>query len=296
MMIKIAKLFFSILAIVIFFISCTSKDERKLKISVTTWIGYSPLFYAQEKGWLEPLNIKLLKVGSLAENAYLYEAGNSDAYVGTQFEYNFINSKINSLIPIILFDKSNGGDMIMGNLSLDEIKKYDDIIDIYLEMDSINSILMEDFIKKSNLSNKQFNYINKDQLYISKLNNLNKPALIVTYSPYNITLERNGFKELSSTKNNQDLLVVDALFTTKEKFNDNKDKFLQLKKLIDLSIQNLKNNPKEYYDTVKPYLENNSYNEFLTSLDDISWINRNSSQELNQKLNDSNFPTKDILK
>ncbi len=160
-MIKILKIFFSILGIVILFTSCSSKNEKKLKISATTWIGYSPLFYAQEKGWLEPLNIKLLNVGSLAENAYLYKAGNSDAYVGTQFEYNFVNSKINSLTPIILFDKSNGGDMIMGNLSLDEIREYNDIIDIYLEMDSINSILMENFLKKYNLSDKQFNYINK---------------------------------------------------------------------------------------------------------------------------------------
>lgn len=297
-MLKKIRTFVSLIGMIVLLSSCTIQDEKKLKISTTSWIGYAPLFYAQEKNWLEPLNIKLLTVASLAENMYLYKAGNSDAYVGTQFEYNFMNSKTYSLIPIILFDKSNGGDVIMGNLSIDEIKKSNQIIDIYLEMDSINSILIEDFIKKFDLLNKQFNYINKDQIYISRLNNDNnkKPILVVTYVPYNTSLEKNGFKELSSTKDNSDLLVIDALFTTKELYYKNEKKFIELKKIIDLSIKNLQSNPKEFYNVVKPYLGNITFDEFTASLNDILWINKNLSPQLNEKLENSNFPTKDILK
>ena len=150
----IKKLSFLILSIFLL-TSCSIQNEEKLKISTTTWIGYTPLYYAKEKGWLEPLNIKLLNVVSLSENMYLYKAGNSDAYVGTQYEYNVL--KKDNLIPIIMFDKSNGGDIVMSNYSVNDLLKTDSKIDVYLEMDSINSIVFDDFIKQYNLSNKQFN-------------------------------------------------------------------------------------------------------------------------------------------
>jgi len=103
--------------------SCSSEKQEKLEISTTTWIGYSPLFYAKEKVWLKPLNIKLMHVSSLSENMYLYQAGNADAYVGTQYEYNMLIKKEPSLIPVMLFDRSNGGDVVMSNLSIEELQK-----------------------------------------------------------------------------------------------------------------------------------------------------------------------------
>ena len=209
------KHFILLTCLILFFSSCGIQENKKIKISITTWIGYTPLFYAKEKKWLEPFNIKLLNVVSLSENMYLYKAGNSDAYVGTQYEYNFLSNENKNLTPIMLFDKSNGGDVLLSNISLEKLLKTDEQIDAYLEIDSINSILLEDFLKIHNLKNKKINYINEDQAYISKLKSkdLKNPTIIVTYTPYNYDLEKNGFSELSSTKNSSDLLVIDAMFT-----------------------------------------------------------------------------------
>lgn len=282
--------------IVFLFTSCSLENGKKIKISATTWIGYTPLFYAKEKSWLEPLNIKLLNVVSLSENMYLYKSGKSDAYVGTQYEYHYLVKNMESLTPILLFNKSNGGDVIMGNLDIEELEKIEDKIDVYLEMDSINSILFEDFINKHNLKNKNYNYINKDQAFISELKTSQNPTIIVTYVPYNIKLEKNGFKNLASTKDNLDLLVIDAMFTTKELFLENKQTFIELKKLVDKSIVNLQKDPKEFYETIKDYLPNTDYEEFLKSLDDIIWINKDVSPKIIEKLSDNNFPTRDLLK
>lgn len=282
--------------IVFLFTSCSLENGKKIKISATTWIGYTPLFYAKEKSWLEPLNIKLLNVVSLSENMYLYKSGKSDAYVGTQYEYHYLVKNMESLTPILLFDKSNGGDVIMGNLDIEELEKIEKQIDVYLEMDSINSILFEDFINKHNLKNKNYNYINKDQAFISELKISQNPTIVVTYVPYNIKLEKNGFKNLASTKDNLDLLVIDAMFTTKELFLENKQTFIELKKLVDKSIVNLQKDPKEFYETIKDYLPNTDYEEFLKSLDDIIWINKDVSPKIIEKLSDNNFPTRDLLK
>ena len=280
----------------LFFTSCSLENEKKLKISTTTWIGYTPLYYAKEKGWLEPLNIKLLNVVSLSENMYLYKAGNSDAYVGTQYEYNILVKKIDSLIPVMLFDKSNGGDVILGNINIEDIKNTTQSIDVYLEMDSINSILFEEFIKFNHIEDKNFNYINKDQAYISRLKNLENNSIIVTYTPYNVFLEKNDFKELSSTKNNSDLLVIDGMFTTKQTFNENKKAFIELKKAINNALINLEKDPKEFYETIKAYLPDTTYEDFLKSLDDIVWINKNTPEKIVEKLNNNNFPTRELIK
>lgn len=182
-------------------VSCSTEKYQKLKISSTTWIGYSPLFYAKEKGWLEPYNIKLSHVVSLSENMYLYEAGNADAYVGTQYEYSVMSKKDKTLLPIITFDRSYGGDLIMSNLSIEALQKASHI-DAYLELDSINNTLLTDFMVQHEIDVKKINYINKDQANIATLQNSAslKPTIIVTYSPYNISLEKNGFDEIASTK------------------------------------------------------------------------------------------------
>jgi len=291
------KKFVFLLFVVLSFSSCV-EDNKKIKITTSTWIGYAPLFYAKEKNWLEPLNIKLLNVVSLSENMYLYKAGNADAFVGTQYEYNFLLQEDKTLIPIMVFDKSNGGDMILSNLTLDELSKTNKDIDAYLEIDSVNSILLNDFIRSNNLQDKKINYINEDQSNISRLkaNEINNPTIIVTYTPYNNILEKNYFRELSSTKKSDDLLIIDGMYVKKDFYYENKETFVKLKKLVDDSIINLQNNPKEFYNTVKPYLTNISYEEFLSSLNDIIWLNKDIPTNILEKLDNSNFKTKDLIK
>ena len=291
------KKFVFLLFVVLSFSSCV-EDNKKIKITTSTWIGYAPLFYAKEKNWLEPLNIKLLNVVSLSENMYLYKAGNADAFVGTQYEYNFLLQEDRTLIPIMIFDKSNGGDMILSNLTLDELSKINKEIDAYLEIDSVNSILLNDFIRSNNLQDKKINYINEDQSNISRLkaNEINNPTIIVTYTPYNNILEKNSFRELSSTKKSDDLLIIDGMYVKKDFYYENKETFVKLKKLVDDSIINLQNNPKEFYNTVKPYLTNISYEEFLSSLNDIIWLNKDIPTNILEKLDNSNFKTKDLIK
>jgi NitT/TauT family transport system substrate-binding protein len=286
------------LFILFFLSSCELKHNKKLRISITPWIGYTPLLYAKEKSWLNNLDIKLLTVVSLSENMYLYKAGNSDVYVGTQYEYNVLSQKDKTLFPIMMFNRSNGGDIVMGNLTIEQFQNLEKPIDIYLEMDSINSVILADFVKKYKLENKVLNYKNKDQSSIAQLNTnkITNPTLIITYIPYDVKLKGNGFKELSSTKDNLNLVVVDAMFTTKDVLDKHKEKFHKLKRIIDKSIINLKNDPKEYYEKIKKYIPQTNYQEFLSSLDDIVWINENPSQKLLERLRESNFPTRNIIK
>lgn len=293
-MFKKVSLFILILFL---FTSCFSPYDKPLKISATTWIGYTPLFYAKEKGWLEPLNIKITNVVSLAENMALYQSGNFDAYVGTQYEYSVLSPKESSLHAVMMFDRSYGGDVVMGNVSINELKNTNAAIDVYLEMDSINITLLKDFLKKYKLEEKKFNYINKDQAYVSTLkeSEMKNPTLVVSYSPYDNFLTKNGFKELASTKESLDLLVVDAMFTTDKVYDEHQKQFVELKKLVEKSLSALEANPKEYYETIKVYLPETSYEDFQHSLKDIIWINKTISPQLQERLNQADFPIRKVI-
>jgi NitT/TauT family transport system substrate-binding protein len=228
---------------------------------------------------------------------YLYRAGKSDAYVGTQYEYGVLSKELPSLRPIMMFDRSYGGDIIMSNSSIKELQNETGSIDAYLEMDSINNTLIKDFINKHELQNKDINYINKDQTQISLLDikNMDKKIIIVTYVPYNKELEENGFKEIASTKDGLDLFVVDAMFTKKQVLNEHNKQFIELKKLVDRGIDILKSDPKGIYDVIKPYMLNMKYDEFRNSLKDIIWINKELPQELKSRMRQSNISTRDLI-
>ena len=88
-------------------------------------------------------------------------------------------------MPIMMFDRSNGGDMGMSNVSINELQNTKESIDAYLEMDSINHTILSDFVSKYALQDKTINYINEDQKYIStlKVKDMRRPTIIVTYTP-----------------------------------------------------------------------------------------------------------------
>ncbi|MCT7499538.1 substrate-binding domain-containing protein [Aliarcobacter cryaerophilus] len=280
---------------IIFLTSCVNDKKDKLRVVTSNWIGYTPLFYAREKGLLDKLNIQLLSVVSLSESLHTYKSKHADIFLGTQYEYEEAFKRDNQVVPIMLLNKSDGGDVVMSSLTLEEIKKEDKQIDVFLELSSVNSSVFDDFITKHNIKNKNFNYVNKDQSFIAQQKEFKNPTIVISYNPYNITLEKNGLKTLETTKDNIEILIVDAMFTTNDILIKYKDELKELKKIIDIAIDDLEKDEKAYYDLIKDYLYDTSFEEFQQSLSNIKWINKNIDQNILDSLKEHNFPTKELL-
>ena len=292
------KILVSLTFIAMMISSCSSlKDEKPIVVSTNAWIGYSPLFYAREMGWLKEANVELLSVVSLGENMHLYSSGASDVFTGTQHEFNKQRDEHPDLIPIMLFDQSNGGDAVMSNRTIEQLQKSTDEIEVYLEMDSINEELLKYFLNKNNISEDKLARKSRvqDEIQLLKNTDQSPPMIIVTYDPYNMTLAKNGFKEVASTKKN-DLFVVDAMYVSSKMYYDKKENFEKLNAIMEGSIAALQKNPKEFYQKVKPYLENPTYAEFTHMLGNIKWIHQKPSPQLQQQMEEIQFPTKDIMK
>ncbi len=262
-------------------VSCSSQnDQKEIKIATNAWIGYAPLFYAKEQGKLDGLGFTLIHNVSLAEAADIYSVGRADMVTTTQHEYYFLKNVTNDIVPVILLDRSNGGDMILSNKSVTELKKAKEI-DAYLEVDSINAELLKEFMQKNGLKEEQMRFINKDQQKIQDVPyEPSRAIVIVTYSPYDVTLKEKGFKEVASTRDLESLVVIDALCARKEVATNQRSRLKRLKSIIDASIEEIKKDPKRSYEHVAKYLGNISYDEYLASLQLIEWINKPSKEIL----------------
>jgi len=280
----------ALILLIIFFTGCDSKQTRPMLISTNLWVGYSPLYYAQEKGWLRENNIKLIRTVSLAESLNTFQNRTSDVLCGTRYEIQKVSQNESKPGSVILLDRSNGGDYILSNRSLDELKRASKI-DVFMEIESVNSILLEFFMNMHGLKSSQMNLINSSQIINSKLPMKKNATLIITYEPYNIKLEKQGYRILGSTKE-PDLLVIDAMYIphrTKQKFTKEIDR---VNFIMFQSLKALKENPKEYFQTINKYYEYANFTEFENSLNSIEWIYSNHSLVIKNRKESStkNFP------
>lgn len=284
---------FSLLFAFLLLTGCSEKSDKPIAIATNEWIGYTPLFLAASEQKLQPLGFKLIPSVSLAQASEIFIVGKADVVTTTQHECNLLKRHAN-VKPFALLDISYGGDMILANRTLSELNATDNIT-VYLEKDSINSELFDQFIENNHLPRDHFHLIDRDQSAISAISyDKNIPVLIVTYAPYNYALTRKGFFEIASTREMTQLIVVDALCTRTNRYEENKPKFVALKRLIDANIERIKKEPESVYEQVKSYLGNLSYQEFKEALSLIKWVNKPSENTLDS-IEEIGYKRSDIL-
>ncbi|UPT78575.1 hypothetical protein MN086_05345 [Sulfurovum sp. XGS-02] len=238
-------------------------------------------------------NIELVNVVSLSENMQMYESGFVHAFTGTQYEFEQMSRHALGLEPTILLDRSLGGDVIMGNCDLRTLQKAKRI-HVYLEIDSVNNVLLHSFTELYGIDPSALELINKDSDESSMLEMKDEPTLIVTYAPYDIRLKKNGYKILDTTKNLY-LFVMDALYTDASTRKEYEEELAVLNQLIAKSLHHLKNDPEEYFSTVQVFFKYQDKNAFLKALESIQWIYDDRSVELMKQLESHHIPSKNIL-
>lgn len=276
-----------------------SKEEREepLVISTDTWIGLAPLYYAHAKGWLKEANIEFLQTKSIEENLHLYETHASDVVTGTVHEYERLKKKDAELIPIIIYDRSYGGDVILSNKTPQQLKMEKNKIEVYVELDTVGEDLMNYFIEEHNLSKERLTVYNRNQGEIEVLDarTLRIPVVAVTYNPYDIVLKEHGFKEVASSKNDQ-YMIIDSFMTTRTVAKQHAQQMKQLKAIMEKAVAAYERNPKAFYATVKSYLGHPTYDEFDAMRKNIQWVsNGQLTPQMKSKLDQIDYPIAELI-
>lgn len=273
------------------------KKEAPLVISTDTWIGLSPLYYAHAMGWLKEANIEFLQATSIEENLQLYESHASDVVTGTVHEYGRLKKKNPDIIPIIVYDRSYGGDVILSNQTPQQLKIAKKKIEVYVELDTVGEDMLNYFLEEHNISKERFNIYNRSQNEIVTLDGriLSAPVIAVTYNPHDTILKEHGFKEIASSKNNQ-YLIIDSFMATSTVVKRHSQQIKQLKAIMDKAVASYEYNPKSFYAIVKPYLGYPSYEEFEAMRKNVQWINNEQlSPKMKQKLSEIHYPVAKLI-
>jgi NitT/TauT family transport system substrate-binding protein len=277
-----------------FFYYYSHSDERLIRISTNPWVGFTPFIYAQEKGWLEKTPFRFMWLVDLTDNARLYERGFTQGFTATQYELLHFK-KQGHIKPVFLIDRSAGADVILSNATIEELRIAREPVTVYLEMGSLGEDFFNAFVHENGLENIHFTLTNSSQATMSKIDTKGSPVILVSYSPYTTELTKKGFDTIGSTKTMRSFFVIDALYMD-ERFIDGREKqYQELKTIFNLALERFYADPQEYYETIRGYLEGQSYEEFMASTTQIEWLSENVNSTIPHHLQMQHIATDRLL-
>lgn len=270
------------------------KHDERINISSNPWVGFTPLAYAQEKGWLDSTPFRIVWVTDLSDNSRLYKKGFTQGFTATQFELLHFDNP-SEFTTVFLIDRSNGADAVLSNYSLDQLKTMDKPVKVFLEQGSLHEDMFNAFVSEHNLSLMNFVPVNVAQDKVLKVDAKGEPVILMTYEPYASGLIARGFKEIASTRNLKTFFVIDGLFIKREIMEGHQVHFAELKAIFEKALNHYRANPREFYETIRGYLNGQSYQEFLESEKKIDWISTQQSEIMIQELREKHIDTGELI-
>lgn len=261
----------SMVAVSLYYYLNRPTTSSEIRISTNPWVGFTPLIYAQEKGWLDDSPFKFIWLVDLTDNARLYRRGFTQGFTATQYELMHFKEQ-HAIKPVFLIDHSYGADAILSNRSLDELRSSKSPVKVFLERGSLNEDFFNAFVRENGLDPKIFSQIDSSQKNISAMPMLSEAVMLISYSPYLSELQKKGYRTVASTRTLKNFYVIDALFVDEKVIDGNEEEFARLKEIMVLAIKRFKQDPKEYYSVIKGYLEGQTYEEFIESTEGIEWL------------------------
>ncbi len=124
---------------------------------------------------------------------------------------------------------------------------------------------------------------------------LTPPVIVITYNPYDSVLKKQGFFELASSKNER-YIIVDGMYVSSQVAAQHPEQMKALRNAFGTAVRAYHHNPKAFYETVKPYLGNLSYEEFGKMIGNIQWTEDHKlTPQMLQQLQRSHFPVQDLI-
>lgn len=174
------------------------QTREPVVISAHPWPGYESLFLAEEFDWL-PEGVILQRSNNATESIERLRQGVVDVAALTLDEALRLNDQGTPLKIIVVMDESIGADVVVAQhhvAGLEELAG----MRIALEQSAVSSIVLENLLRKANLTQDQVHLILRtpdQQNYGWSFGNYD---LAITYEPYATTLMQHGGKRLFDSR------------------------------------------------------------------------------------------------
>lgn len=194
-----------------------SHEKPALRVVYNQWPGYEFISLAKELGYFEDegLEIKLVKVSSLADARRNFERGNSDVLAASMAELIYLSThQSNQVQAIAVVDYSKGADVLLARpeiSSLTELKGRR----VAVEPHSLDVVNLGFALQSAGLALGDVTMVPLPQTEILRAVQNQEVDAAQTYPPYSLDLQRGGlmspvFDTSSIPEQIVDVLITDA--------------------------------------------------------------------------------------
>ncbi len=210
---KQKKHFFHLILVILFFFCCNQRPEeaelQKVSIAFQQWVGYGPLYLAQEKGFFDEEGIELVFVDERLDSARrdAFKQGMLDCEAGTIDLLVSKRAEDTPVVAVLEIDHSTGSD---GIVATKDIKTIEDLRGkkVAFARDDVGETFISYLFRKSGLSLDEVTIIPRkpDDAWAAFLEGQVDAA--VTWEPWlSKAAQRPGGHILVSTREEPDIIV-----------------------------------------------------------------------------------------
>ncbi|BCD68843.1 ABC transporter substrate-binding protein [Nitratiruptor sp. YY09-18] len=238
-----------LLIIVIFMAGCSKQYQPTIRLGLVSWIGYSPLYIAEAKGWL-PKNIRIVDFPSNYDIIDAMKLDTLEASSLTLDEMLMHHKDLADYRAIWLIDYSNGADAL---LAAPNIKNLQDLKGkrVAYEPQSVQEFLLERALQKAHLSYNDI--ILKPVKYDQVLQAWNRHEIdaAATFEPLKSDLYRQGMHTVFDSS--QIPYEIVYLLVVKKSELD-RDTIAALIKAYNKGLRFIRRKPSDSYEIIGHYL------------------------------------------
>jgi NitT/TauT family transport system substrate-binding protein len=183
-----------------------------LKLGYSVWVGYGPLFIAQEKGYFkdEGLDVSLVKVEDPKDRFTALAGKQLDGLVttlDTMSQYWKAETPFRAFLGL---DESSGGDGIVANPSISKVTDLKGK-NVGVNVGSVSQFFLEYVLKQNGMTSKDINIVKMKQGDVPAALAANRIDAGVTWEPHLSKSVSNGGKLIATSKETPGLIVDIAL-------------------------------------------------------------------------------------
>jgi NitT/TauT family transport system substrate-binding protein len=222
-------------------------QAEPLRISYFTWVGYGPLFVAQEKGFFdqEGVEVELINIDDHTAAFSGLFAGQVDAIAaGTQDVLTFAEPNEDLLVCVLPLDESRGGD---GILATNDIRTIADLEgkSVAVPRGSLQQFYLAILLKEAGLSEADIQVVDLPAEDAGEAFIMQEVDAAVTFEPWLTPGKNVEHGHLLTDTSKQPGLITDCLETTAGVLGDRRQEFKAVGRAWVAAVEYFKAHPDE---------------------------------------------------
>ena len=174
---------------------CMDKPQETLRIGAVLWPGYEPLYLAKKLGHFEKQPIKLIDYLSNTDAMLAFKNRNLEAGAFTLDETLQIISDGIDVDIILIMDVSNGGDVILANEDIKDVKALKGKA-VAVESTAVGAFVLKRALELNGMELNDIKIVSTNAMEQSSSFAKGEIVAAVSFDPYRTQLLRLGKKEI----------------------------------------------------------------------------------------------------